>query len=390
MRKTYKIKLYHSKKNKHLHRTINLAGRAYNHCIALYKRYYKLTGKHLNQYALMKHLTKLKQLPKYAWLKQIPSQALQDIAQRIEKGYDLFFRNLKHGIKTAPPGFRKVSKAKSYTLKQAGWRWVPERKIRIGKHIYKLVNDRLPLGKIKTVTIKRDKLGDLYACFSVEIEVPQPESMTGKIAGFDFGLKDFLTVHDGQETYRIESPLFFKQAISRIKSLSRALSRKTRGSKNRRKAKRALARQHKRIVDKRRDWFFKLAHDLTNKYDVLVFETLNLKGMVKMWGRKISDLAFGEFLSILQYIASIKGCIIHFIDRFFPSSKTCHCCNHINHNLQLSDRYWRCPGCQNINDRDGNAGMNIRSEGIRSLCLADVRPELIGQSVLEAIEPHAL
>ena len=271
-----------------------------------------------------------------------------------------------------------------------------ERKVKVGGRIYKLVNDRLPKGQIKTLTIKRDKLGDLYACFSVELEIPQLEAMTGQIAGFDFGLKDFLTVHDGQETYRIESPLFFKQSLHRIKALNRELSRKQRGSKARKRAKYNLAREHKRIADKRRDWFFKLAHHLTDTYDVLVFETLNLKAMVKLWGRKVSDLAFGEFLNILQYIAQLKGCVVHFVDRFFPSSKKCHNCGHIKSDLQLSERWWRCQNCQQVNDRDGTASMNIRTEGIQSLGLADVRPLLVGQSVLElnefmeALEPHAL
>jgi putative transposase len=202
MRKTYKIKLYRSRKNKHLHQTINLVGRAYNHAIALHKRYYRLTGKHLSLYDLQKHYTRLKRLPKWAWLKAIPSQALQDVNERIEKGYQLFFRNLKAGVRTAPPGFRKVAKFKSYTLKQAGWRFMGERRFRLGSRIYRLVNDRLPQGKIKTVTMKRDQLGDLYACFSVEIDVPEPEAMSGKIAGFDFGLKDFLTVSEGQAIYR--------------------------------------------------------------------------------------------------------------------------------------------------------------------------------------------
>lgn len=390
MRKTYKIKLYRAKKNKHLYRTINLSARAYNHTIALHKRYYKLTGKFLNKYALMKHYTKLKRLPKFAWLKDIPSQALQDIVERIDKGYSLFFRNRKAGVSSGPPSFKKRIKYKSFTLKQAGWRFMSERKIRIGNHTYKLVNDRLPQGKIKAVTIKKDALGDLYACFSVEIEVFQNHPMTGKIAGFDFGLKDFLTVHDGQETYRIESPLFFKRSLAKIKALNRTLSRKKRGSKHRRRAKRALAREHKRIADKRRDFFFKLAHELTDIYDVLVFEDLNLKGMVKLWGRKVSDLAFGEFLNILQYIALTKGRVVHLVDRFFPSSKTCHHCGHINSDLKLSDRFWRCPGCSNLNDRDRNAAMNIRTQGIESLGLEDVRPSLSGLSLPEAIEPHVL
>jgi putative transposase len=389
MRKTDKIKLYRSRKNKYLQQTINLAGRAYHHAIALPKRYDRLTGKHLHQYALMKHFTKLKRLPKWAWLKAIPSQALQEVIERIEKGYQLFFRNLQAGVKTAPPGFRKDAKFKSYTLKQAGWSWVSERRLRIGNHVYRLVNDRLPQGKIKTVTMKRDQLGDLYACFSVEIDVPEPESMSGKIAGFDFGLKDFLTVSEGQAIYRITSPLFFKQSMNRIAKLHRALSRKKRGSGNRKRAKYHLAREPKRIADKRRDWFFKLAHRLTDQYDVLAFEDLNLKGMVKMWGRKVSDLAYAEFLNILQYLAGLKGCVIHFVDRFYPSSKTCHHCGHIKADLALSDRFWRCP-CGRSNDRDANASMNIRPEGIRALGLAAVSPALVGLSGSEAAEPHAL
>jgi putative transposase len=177
--------------------------------------------------------------------------------------------------------------------------------------------------------------------------------------------------------------------MNRIAKLNRALSRKKRGSGNRKRAKYHLAREPKRLADKRRDWFFKLAHRLTDQYDVLAFEDLNLKGMVKMWGRKVSDLAYAEFLNILQYLAGLKGCVIHFVDRFYPSSKTCHHCGHIKADLALSDRFWRCP-CGRSNDRDANASMNIRPEGIRALGLAAVSPALVGLSVSEAAEPHAL
>lgn len=378
MRKTYKIKLYRNKKNKHLNRTIDLAGRAFNHAIALHKRYYALTGKHSSQYDLMRHFTKLKKLPKWAWLKEIPSQALQDIIQRIEKGYQLFFKSLRGeiGFKVFPPSFRKLVKYKSFTLKQAGWAWAGPRKLRIGKRTYKLVNDRMPQGNIKTVTIKRDSLGDLWACFSVEQEIliPTPGNIAGnEVAGFDFGLKTFLTVRDGNITYSIESPLFFKQSMNRLKKLNRALSRKKKGSNNRKRGKYARVREYKRTADRRRDWFYKLAHQLTDLYSVLVFEDLSLKGMVKLWGRKVTDLAFGEFLNILQYVAIKKGCIVHLVDRFFPSSKKCHGCGAINADLTLNDRRWRCQ-CGDLNDRDENAAINIRSQGIETLCLVDVRP----------------
>ena len=130
--KTYKFKLYQHKRNRYLKRQINLAGIIYNHCIALHKRYYRLYGKSLNVYALMKHLTKLKKLPKYSDWNSLGSQAIQDIAQRIDKGYKLFFRNREHGIKSSPPSFKKVKKYKSFTLKQAGYKLYSDNRIKIG------------------------------------------------------------------------------------------------------------------------------------------------------------------------------------------------------------------------------------------------------------------
>lgn len=380
MRLTYKYRLYRSKRNEYLHQTINLAGKAYNHCIALHKRYYKLTGKHLSQYTLMNHLAKLKKRPKYTWLKLIPSQALQGVAERIEKGYALFFRNLKAGIKTAPPSFKKMAKFKSYTLKQKGngWNLIDGNKARIGKHTYKLCKDRPLVGNIKTVTIKRDSLNDLYLCFSLEVEDPKPVPVSGKMAGFDFGLKTFLTVSDGLSTYGIQSPEFYKQGLNEIKKVNRALSRKVKGSNNRRKAKKILAKTHKHIADKRLDWFFKLANELTDKYDYLFFETLNLKGMQRLWGRKVNDLAFGTFLSVLKWIAEKKGKVVAFVDRWFPSSKLCQYCGCINHNLSLDDRRWRCPNCQEAVDRDDNASVNILREGASSLSGVGVRPASVG------------
>src|SRR5687767_3616747 len=104
--RTYKYKLYRQKKNRHLHQQIDIAALVYNHCIALHRRYHKLTGKSLSQYDLMRHITKLKKLPKYAHWNLVGSQAIQDIVQRIDKAYRLFFGNLKRKVKTAPPGFK--------------------------------------------------------------------------------------------------------------------------------------------------------------------------------------------------------------------------------------------------------------------------------------------
>lgn len=186
-------------------------------------------------------------------------------------------------------------------------------------------------------------------------EEPNIKFTTSKIAGFDFGLKTFLTCSDGS---KIESPQFFKQAISTVKLASRQHSKTVIGSANRERGRKHLVRAHEDIANRRRDWFWKLAHDLTNQFDVLCFETLNLKGMQRLWVRKISDLALGEFLQILEWVARKKGKQIVYINQWYPSSKTCSNCGYVLESLELSVRQWRCLSCQSLNGRDDNAAKN--------------------------------
>ena len=134
-----------------------------------------------------------------------------------------------------------------------------------------------------------------------------------------------------------------------------------------------VTRIHQTVVNKRRDWFFELAHELTDKFDQLFFEDLNMKGMQALWGRKVGDLARSEFMGILGYVASTKGKVVHLIDRWFPSSKTCFDCGHVYKELNIKEREWACPGCGVIHDRDRNAALNIHREGASSLRLGDVR-----------------
>ena len=363
--KTYKFKLYQSKRNKHLHRAINAAGNIYNHCIALHKRYYRMFGKYLNKNKLMKHIAKLRNKNEYWQL--VGSQAVQDIVQRIDRAYQLFFKHHKKGVR--PPNFRKRIKYKSFTLKQVGYKFLEGNKLRIGKRIYKFWKSRDIQGKIKTVTIKRNPLGEVFI-FVVTDYIEQTKSvMTGKKAGFDFGLKTFLTVSDSKE---IKSPLFLKQSLKQLNLASRQHSTKKKRSNNREKARKHLVRVHEKIVNRRNDWFGKIAHELTDQYDYLFFETLNLKGMQRLWGRKINDLAFAEFLKILEFVASKKGKTIKHIDRWYPSSKTCSCCGHVLDKLPLNIRYWSCPSCFVKHGRDDNASKVILKVGISTLRVGDV------------------
>ena len=372
--KTYKFKLYRSKRNKHLHQQIDIAGLIYNHCIALHRRYYRLFGKSLNKFQSMKHLTKLKKLAKYSHWNIVGSQAIQDIVDRIDKAYQLFFRNLKAKVRTSPPSFKKVKKYSSFTLKQAGWKLLESNRIKIQGNVYKFSKSREIPSRIKTVTVKRDNFDNLWLYFVVEEEISQNnQTMTGNSAGFDFGLKTFLVTSDREE---IESPLYYRQAMAELKLAQQNLSRKVKFSNGWKKARLVVSRIYERVVNKRRDWFFKLAHDLTDRYDYLFFEDLNMKGMQAMWGRKVSDLARSEFMNILSYVASTKNKIVHLIGRFEPSSKTCSDCGEVNHSLKLSDRTWVCSGCGSIHDRDYNASLNIHRVGASTLRLGDVRPSL--------------
>jgi len=194
----------------------------------------------------------------------------------------------------------------------------------------------------------------------------------------NFGLKTFLTCSEG---FKIESPLFFRQSLKVIQKASRNHSRKQKGSRGREKARKALVRRYEDITNRRQDWFWKLAHELTDQFDVLVFETLNLKAMQRLWGRKINDLAFREFLAILEWVAKKKGKWVTYIDRWFPSSKTCSGCGHILESLALSVRRWRCPACQSVNDRDESAAVNIKQVGVSTWGVGDVSQALPAISV---------
>ena len=188
--------------------------------------------------------------------------------------------------------------------------------------------------------------------------------MTGKTAGFDFGCMDFLVKNDGE---KIKSPLFFKQNRKKITKANNKLSRKIKYSNNYKKAKHNLAKIHKKVANQRKDFHFKLAKDLCETYDIMLFETLNIQSMKKEHGRKINDLGFSDFMTILEHKALEYGKTIHHIDKWFASTKTCNSCGYKNNKLTKRNRTWTCPECSVIHDRDINASINIINKGIKEL-----------------------
>jgi putative transposase len=231
--------------------------------------------------------------------------------------------------------------------------------------VYQYGNSREIEETVKTLTIKRTALGELLMIVVVgDVNEPEAKFKTGKIAGFDFGGKTFLTISDGT---KIESPQFLKLSINAIKTANRQHSQKRKESANRERARKNLVRKHEDVANHRCNWFWKIAHELTDKFDMLCFETLKLKGMQRLWSRKISALAFGEFLQIIQCFATKKGKQVVFLWRWYPSSKTCSDCGHVLESLDISLRVWRWPSCQSINGRNENPALNIQAVGHQRL-----------------------
>ena len=351
---TYEYKLYSSRRNKKLNNMINLSALIWNHCIALHKRFYKLYHKHLNCNKLKKHLTKIKRFKKYVYMNELDAQSIQNVAERIEISYQRFFKK-QSGI----PKFKKVKKYKSFTLKQSGYKFLDETTVLIKKQKYKFHKNQKLEGDIKTVTVKRNALGDIYLFVVCKVDKPEVLSRIGNKIGYDFGLKTFLTASTSKED-DIISPLFFKTNMNEIKRLCRNLSKKKKNSNNYKRARIQLARLYKRIANLRKDFHYKIAYDICSKFTTICIEDLNIKAMQKLWGRKINDLVFYQFVKILENIAKKCGCEVLKAGRFFASSQTCSCCGSINKQVKdLRIREWECNNCHSIHDRDRNAAINI-------------------------------
>lgn len=373
VRRTYKYRLYRcDKHDRHLHRQIDIAGTVWNHALELHKRYYRLTGRYIALGVLKAHIAWLRmRTERFAFWKALGSQSVQDVLERLDTAYQRFFKRLSQ----RPPRHKKVRQRKSFTLKQAGWKLLEHNQNRFkanGKPrsargeveiqgiTYKFVQHRPMAGDIKTLTVKRDVAGRLWLFFSVVEQVPEPEEVTTcHVAGFDFGLKTFLTDHTGKAYV---AGLHHCHALRRLRTLQSRKDKKPHDSNNRRKAAKLISRLHIRVADKRRDEHFKLAHALCDQYDVLCFEDLYLAGMRALWGRKVSDLAFSQFLTILKQVAAKRGKRVVQIGRWERTTCTCSRCGH-EQKLELRERVFHCGSCGLVLDRDHNAALNISYAG---------------------------
>ena len=388
-------KLFKDKTLRHLHDDCNICGVVKNHFLALCMRYYRRYGKGLSYAKLSKHLTKLKRLEKYQHWNIPYAWSLQNVLKRLAQS----FREIKT-LGRGHPKFKSCKKHKGMTFrgehvkiekvldKQKNERNHPTYRIRLNRRWYRFALHRAIKGDILQVQVTRDALGDVYITLTEDYSEVAYEPKTGKAEGFDFGIKDFLTTSDGE---RYTSPMFYKHNADKLADAQKAYSRKVKGSGNQERERKNVARIHKKTANQRADHHWKLAIELCQKFDILFFEDLNLDGIKRLFGKQVSDLAFGEFLQKLKCQAKKRIRSVLKIGKWIPSTKCCCVCGHRNQDLTLANRDWTCPKCHTHLDRDQNAAMNILKEGVASFGLGVVRPivlfnRIVGCSV-EASSP---
>ena len=322
-----------------------------------------------NYNTMSAHLTDLKKTTHPHW-KALPSQAIQAELERIDAAYVRFFKKLG-----GKPRIKRKDKFKSFTLKQAGWslfnnritltfrKWNPKtRKWQFNKVTYTFHKHRQWHGTIKHITIKRDSCGRYYLCLTTTYKDFKPLPATGKSVGADFGMKDaYLTLSTGE---KIQHPQPLKSNLNKLRTLNKSLSRKVRGSNRWWRCVRQIAGLYRKITNQRKDFHWHLASELCKKFDTIVLETLNIDGMKRLWGRKVSDLGFYQFVEILRYKCEKHKRDFRQVGQWTATTKPCSECSFHNEDLTLNDRQWICPECSTDHDRDINAAINILRVGI--------------------------
>ena len=331
---------------------------ALNACI----QHYQETGKSLKLAVYKGMLPQLKK--EYPWLKEdCYSSVLQCVAINLNKAYQNFFEG-----RAKFPRFKSKHHKQSIQYPQSVTVVNQNLKVpKIGE--IPAIFHREITGTIKTVTISKTPTNKYFASILCEVEATELKELGDKIIGIDLGLKDFAIVHDGESVTKYSNPKHLKRHQKNLARKQKKLSRKTQGSKSRAESKKNVAKVHERIANSRQDFLHKLSRKLVNESQVIVVENLNVKGMVKnrKLSKAISDVGWGMFVNFVNYKLQQRSGKLIEIGRFFPSSKTCSCCGYLVDELPLDIREWHCPNCHTHHDRDENAALNIRNEGIRIL-----------------------
>jgi putative transposase len=360
MLKTVKVRLYPTPEQEHLlAKAMGSVRWFWNYSLNLTQETYKKTGKGLSRGQIQALLPVLKKQEETEWLTETYSQCLQVVALNLSNSFINFFER-----RAQFPNFKSKHGKQSLSYPQ---------NVKIEGDYLKFpklglicaVFHREIKGTLKTVTITKNPCGQYYASVLFEDGTKKPiQSTEGKTVGLDLGLTDFAVTSDGS---KFTNPRWLKKHERNLKIKQQRLSRRTKGSKNRNKARVAVAKVHNKIARCREDFLHKLSRKIVNENQVICVENLNVKGMVKNpnLSKAISQVGWGMFTTMLKYKAENEGKVYLEVNRFFASSKTCNNCLYQVSSLPLDIRHWECPNCGTPHDRDINAARNIRDEGLR-------------------------
>lgn len=357
MLKTYRYRIYPTKEQKEkIEYTLNLCRYLYNNAleqrILAYKKYKKSISYNMqqNELPLVKQV-----LPEY---KEVHSQVLQDVLKRLDKAFQNFFRRLGTNDKAGFPRYKGKNRYHSFTYPQSGF-VIEGDKLRLSKIGDIRINlHRKLVGKLKTCTVVR-KNDKYYVALVCEVEKPQV-TLTNKVVGIDLGVAHLAITSDGEF---FDNHKYLRKSEKQLKRLQRIVSKRKKGSNRRRKAVRLLAKKHEQIANQRKDRNHKISRILVDRYDLIVFENLNIKGMVKNkhLAKSIHEVAWKQLIEFTTYKAENAGKEVKLVD---PRNTTqiCSSCGAIVKKT-LAEREHRCD-CGYVAHRDVNSAINILKRGL--------------------------
>ena len=374
MLRAVKIRLYPNKtQTEQFNKLLGCYRVVYNQCLARKINSYKenKVSENLSTLGQFVHHELLKD-DNFIWLREQNTKVLKQAVNDMLSAYKNFFTQHKGFPKFKSKKDNKqscrfelgaISKRNDYTTYHLSLANIKNVKFKCNKKYAEYLQKHHD--NIKQATLSKLPCGEYYLSILVDGDLTHKGLQdTDKVVGIDLGIKDFVITSDGEVFNNLH---FRKSEANKIKRLQRQLSRKEKGSNNRNKARLRLAKLNKKINDSKLNYLHQVSNTLINENQVICMEDLNVKGMLRnhKLAESIQEMNFGEFKRMLEYKANWYNRRIVFVDRFYPSSKTCHHCGYVNKQLKLSDRQWKCPQCGETIDRDYNAALNILDEGLR-------------------------